>query len=875
MPANTLYTDHGSIRQRSKRAFAALVAIPITLAATSVGKLVHADVRPAHSSLVAENASFFTPGALDGRVEAIAVDGDTVFVGGTFTQIQMALDGEIIDQPYLFAYSKSTGAIIRDFDPVLNNAVLALQTTGEGTGIFAGGAFTTVNGETNRKGLIKLDDFGDRVQGFSARPNKRVFTMDRSGNTLYIGGNFTRVGPLDIEYLAAVDTVTGALQPDLNLDFDGYFPGSRGIGLPSVDDIEVTSDDQLMVVVGNFTTINGASRSRLALVELGNQAVVSTWNTDVYDTRCPADWRFPQYIKGIDIAPDDSYFVVGTTGFRIIGNPACDTVVRFELDDLSNPDIQPTWVNYTGGDSIYEVAVSEHAVYAGGHFRTLNNGLSPDGGRSGPGAVERAGLAALDPLNGLPLLGWQADRNPRGLGTFALEVQPEGLYIGDDTDFLNGFKHPKFKFLPITTSAIVRPGAASLPTSIFSVNNNALDAIAFDGITLGSPKVMSNHDWASARGAMFLGGQLFHADDNGTMWVSALRDDDTLTVPAQVDLFGLTGSQWDLSRLGGMFFNHEHGRVYYTLENDSRLFWRAFTPEGPLFGDFQHVAADQGDILWGDVQGMDVIDGHLYFGRSDGYLYRASIDGASPVPGTTVAISGPGIDGLDWNNPFLTFSSDGAMLPPVNDAQYTFESAGSDTFKSFRKFEFAVAAGEPVVVRLTWDDPSAQLNVFLRDANGQLVDSDNDRNGSSPKWLSAPAGAGGTYTVSVKIQEGSSAYTVSVNPTEEPPQPQADFEFSTSGSETANRWQVFNFDVEAGDLVDAQVLWNDPNASLKVFLRDETNTMVDRDTDLSGSPEKVSAIAQTSGRWSVAVRIETGSIDYDVQVNTTSNVMQP
>ncbi len=860
--------------RRTQATFAAVAATLLTLPLVFINTaVVHADVRTAHPSLVSENASFFTPGAVDGRVEAIAVEGDTVYVGGTFTQVQMALGGEIFNQPYLYAYSKSTGAILRDFDPILNKPVLALQTTGDGTGIFAGGSFTTVNGEDNRKGLVKLDEFGDRVTGFAARPNKRVYTMDRSGNTLYIGGNFDRVGQTPVEYLAAIDATTGDVLPNINLDFDGVFSTTRTTGFASVDDIEVTSDDQLMVVVGNFATINGISRSRLALIELGEQAMVSTWNTDVFDIQCPAS-KFPQYIKGIDISPDDSYLVTGTTGFRRIGVPACDTILRFELDDLTNNDVQPTWITYTGGDSVYEVAASEHAVYAGGHFRTLNNGLSPDGGRTGPGAIVRRGLAALDPLNGLPILDWRADRNPRGVGTFALEVHPEGLYIGDDTDFLNGFEHPKFKFLPITSSTIVRPNIPSLPTTIFSGNGFALDAIAFDGSTLDTPMTMSSTGWDDARGAMFLGGQLFHADDNGDMWVSLLRDDDTFGPRERVNLFALTSNEWNLSALTGMFFDHAQGRVYYTLENDPDLHWRAFTPDGPLFGDFEYVADDQGDINWSNVRGMDVIDGQLYFGLTDGNLYRAAINGVSPVAGTTQVISGPGIDGQNWNSPFLAFSSVGPVLPPLVEAQFEFESAGSATFRSFKAFEFPVAAGEPVNVRITWDDADAQLNVFLRDANGQLVDSDSSQTDSPTKWLSAPAGIGGTYKIAVKIQEGSTAYSVSVNPTEQPPlppEPRADFEFSTSGSETQNRWQVFNFEVEAGELIDAQVVWDDPDASVKVFLRDESKTLIDRDVDLSGSPEMVSAIAQTSGRWSVAVRIETGAIDYDVLVNTSAN----
>ena len=837
-----------------------------------------------HTSIVSEFASFNTPGVVDGRVEAIAVDGDTVFVGGTFTKIQEPLGGEIIDQPYLFAYSKSSGDIVRDFDPILNNSVYALATTGEGTGIFAGGVFNIINGETNRRGLVKIDDNGDRVRGFSARPDAQVKTLVRLNNTLYVGGNFTKISQTQVENLAAIDTFTGVVHPGLNLDFDGAISTKRTTGVQSVDDIDITSDGRLMVVIGNFETIDAMDRVRLAVIELDGVARVSSWNTDIYDVQCPAA-KVPQYIRGIDIAPDDSYFLVGSQGFRRVGNPACDAITRFELNDLTNTDMQPTWVNYTGGDSVYEVVSTEHAIYVGGHFRWLNNDTG-NGHNRGVGSVARAGLAALDPINGLTLLDWQSDRNPRGVGVFALIAEDEGLYIGDDTNFLNGSEHHKLKFLPITSNTISRPDRNSLPATIVSPVNEALYGTAYDGRRMNPSKAIFSSGWEHARGGMLVGDYLFFADDAGSMWISHYNDG-TFEPSEPVNLFGLTENEWELSQLGGMFFDYDMGRVYYTKQGNSNLFWRAFTPDGPYFGNDEYIAQQQSDIIWSDVSGMDIIDGYLYYGRTDGNLYRSEVDGSMPIAGTTKRLSGPALDGRNWNNNLLVFIPSDIITPTTRDvltsksaapdAQSEFESSGTDTIRRFQRFDFSVAPGEPAVVRLEWLDSSAILELRVLDANGTLVASDTSRFGS-PKWLTVPAGDGGVHSASVLIREGSTSYTLQVNPDEEPPaqpEPLADFEFSSIGSADSGRWQVFNFDVEAGELVNTLVVWDDANADVDVFLRNETNTIFDRSTNGSASPAMLSSIAGTSGEWSVAVRINSGTTNYDVLVDTTTNFVVP
>lgn len=853
---------------------AALGALMLAVTMITLSDRSFADIGATHTSLVSEFASFNTPGVVDGRVEAIAVDGDRVYVGGTFTQIQNPLSDEIINQPYLFAYSKSSGDIIRSFDPVLNNRVLALETTGDGSGIFAGGAFSSINGEFGRRGLVKIDNNGDRVSGFTARPNALVKTLVRLEDTLYAGGNFSRISGTQVEHVAAIDTSTGAVNPNLNLDFEGrLFTADAPNTVQGIDDMDITSDGRLMAIIGNFQSIDNISRTRIAVIELDGQARVSTWNTDVYDIQCPVE-RLPQYIRGIDISPDDSYMMIASQGGRRRVLPGCDSLVRMDLDDLSDTDVQPTWVNYTGGDSVYDVVSTGHAVYMGGHFEFVSNNLGV-GNRAGPGGQARRGLAALDPLNGLTLLDWRSDRNPRGFGVFTMIAEPEGLYFGDDTDFLNGTEHKKLKFMPITEDAIARPNAPTLPTTL--ITNRGLGVVgltgsAFDGNSIGNPIELSATEFGQSTAAMFVGGQLFYTNTSGQMRVKRVNGD-LIGAFSYPNLYGLTENEWPLSLLGGMFFDYELSRIYYSVQGDPQLYYRGFTPDGSFFGSDVGVADQPGDILWADVRSMDVVDGHLYFTRTNGNLYRADVDGADIISGTTLLISGPQIDGRSWDNTILAFLSEGAVIDTgdTNDAEYVFESSGnSQGVGRFRQFEFQVSADEPVVLRLDWLDPAANLRLFVRDSNNVRIAADTSRAGS-PRFLRLPPGDGGTYTAVVIVSENSTAYTLKVNPAEPPPEPRADYDFRSSGTGQSGigRFQTFSFDVAAGEVVDARLDWDDQNAELRLFLRDETGAQFARDIDGTGSAA-VSIIARSSGRWTAAVvvRDAAATVNYDLLIDT-------
>jgi hypothetical protein len=148
------------------------------------------------------------------------------------------------------------------------------------------------------------------------------------------------------------------------------------------------------------------------------------------------------YTYGIDFSPGGKYFAITTSGAKYNGT-LCDSVSLWTT--YGGGSTKPKWVNYTGGDSLYTVAVTGAAVYVGGHQRWLDN---PDGRDSaGPGAVARPGVGAVSASTG-KALSWNPTRT-RGHGAEALYATSKGVYIGSDTDELGHEYHARLGFFPL------------------------------------------------------------------------------------------------------------------------------------------------------------------------------------------------------------------------------------------------------------------------------------------------------------------------------------------------------------------------------------------------------------------------------------------
>lgn len=479
-----------------------IVALVATIGLSILGLQVatSAEAAPGHTSIVSAVPSADTPAINDGAVKAIVQVGNTVVVGGDFTSVTPS-GGAATTRNFLFAFDASTGALVSSFAPTVNGEVddlVAGPTTGT---VYVGGSFTQVNGAPASHVTLLNVQTGAVSGGFrAAATNGVVNTLVYRGGRLYAGGNFTTAGGVAHGGIASFNGTTGALDPYINNQVSQRHndTGSGAQGPVGVRGMDISADGSRLVAIGNFKKVDGLGRDQLVMLTLGAQSstVTPDWNTNRYQPYC-FNWAFDTYMRGVSFSPDGSYFVVAATGGQNAGT-LCDAAARFETG-ASGSDIQPTWVDYTGGDTVWGVTVTEKAVYVGGHQRWLNNSEGSD--YAGPGAVPRPGLAALDISSGVPLK-WNPGRNPRGAAVYALYATPQGLWMGSDTDWIGNYhyKRPKIAFFPLTGGSPQASDAiTNLPGTAYvggrtGQNGNVLYRVNAAGPTLGA--VDAGPDWA-------------------------------------------------------------------------------------------------------------------------------------------------------------------------------------------------------------------------------------------------------------------------------------------------------------------------------------------------------------------------------------------
>ncbi len=596
--------------------------------------------------------------------------GTRILVGGSFTSVAPHGSNAAVTRNFVMAFNATTGAIDTGFVPNVNGEVESIVPGPSPDTAYVSGFFGSVNGVT-AKGVVLLSTVtGAIVSPFKpASMNGAVYAVRYSGNRLYVAGTFTTVGGATHQGIVALNPTTGAVDPFMNIQLTGHhnFNGVSGAnGAVGPRAMDISPDGRTMVIIGNFKKANNLAYDQIVLVDLtGSSAVIDTaWATLQYTAAC-ASGAFDTYMRDVSFSPDGSYFVIsatGASGTNIDGTRSlCDTAARWETN-ATGTNVKPTWVDYTGNDSLLSVTVTGTAIYVGGHQRWLNNPNASDS--AGTGAVPRPGLAALDPANGLPLA-WNPGRNPRGSGAWTSYSTPSGVYIGSDTDFFGdhdqfhnqklGFFQLAGGYVPASTATTALPGnvyfAGALPSS------TSLGVRSYDGTTAGSlGSQPSSINWSTTRGAFMVGPSIFFGATDGNFYQASFNGS-TVGTPVSIDPYNDpnwsnvdTGSGQTYRGVRSAFYSqissvtgafYDGGRMYYTLSGNSTLFYRYFTPDSGIIGGTQFTASGGN---FSNVAGMFLSGTSLYYAnRNDGTLHRVNFSGGV-VSGSDTVVNNTGID---------------------------------------------------------------------------------------------------------------------------------------------------------------------------------------------------------------------------------------
>ncbi len=327
-----------------------------------------------------------------------------------------------------FASQAPAQAALRNLpDPSVRTDGRVYAILRSGDTIYLGGNFQNVDGE-RRTRLAAIDANTGALKEWSPGASAPVHALAASsdGSRIYAGGAFTRVDGADHAGIAAIDAVTGR-------DDASWDAAVRG----KVFSLSVLNDR--LFVGGNFVSLNGEARNDLAALDPAGE-VVAGWRagTDgvVYDTKIRGSRL---YVGGkfssIGGQPQRNLAAVGVaSGAPTTFRPKTDRpVIDFAVSDRGLFAAQGgpwgvaasyglmkgkrNWIRETRGDS-QAIAVAGGRVFVGGHFYRA-------------AGVPRDRMAAFSARSGKIVRSW-APRLNEGVWEVTVDPATGRLYIGGD-----------------------------------------------------------------------------------------------------------------------------------------------------------------------------------------------------------------------------------------------------------------------------------------------------------------------------------------------------------------------------------------------------------------------------------------------------------
>ena len=367
----------------------------IAVAAVALGTLAWAP-----SALAAIASRPDSTWQTNGRVLAIAVSGSTVYLGGTFTEVEDHT-GQTAVRNHVAAFNVGTGSVT-SWDPNASGAVRAIAVSG--STVYLGGDFGTVGGKSRKK-LAAVSTAGT-VLSFKANANASVYGVAVIGSTVYAGGNFTAVNSVARTRLVAVDATSGAV-------VTGWAPAADG----QVTSVVGATDASKVFVGGLFSHIGSSSQSHVAALSPSSGATLS--------------WAYhPSYpVEGMTASPSTLFLAGGGAGGRVGALSASSGSKLWEISVDGN---------------VQGVGVTGSEVVAGGHF---NNVCDPGTNCQNP--IVRRHVLAADVSTGALDTAWHPSVNST-LGVFGVAATSSKVMIGGDFTKAGGVAQAHYAQFSVT-----------------------------------------------------------------------------------------------------------------------------------------------------------------------------------------------------------------------------------------------------------------------------------------------------------------------------------------------------------------------------------------------------------------------------------------
>lgn len=289
---------------------------------------------------------------INGVVWDQTVVGNTVYVAGSFTTARpygSAAGVNTVPRTNLLAYNLTTGDLLTTWAPTTNGEVRSIKGSADGTGIYIGGTFTTVNGSTRYR-VAELDATTGALDAWAPAANAAVKAIAVAPNAVYIGGTFTTIGTTARAKAAAVDPTTGKL-----LAFAPNVSGGDVLGMT------VKSDGSKVAVVGNFSTVNGSSHPGVGMALFNTSDLAVADNTAASLIAIPLNdkIRNGSSYGAIYSVSSDADGVYGT-GYNYTGGAGFEGTFMLKWDGTTQ------WEANCHGDT-YDVWPMGNVVYDASH----------------------------------------------------------------------------------------------------------------------------------------------------------------------------------------------------------------------------------------------------------------------------------------------------------------------------------------------------------------------------------------------------------------------------------------------------------------------------------------------------------------------------